>query len=120
MLSIDDELNTSPDSFNEIKGYFLGKKVPYRLMKRAMALQGKGPICVYMALWVLYSATRRRKIILHRKFLEGTGLASSTIASALNKLQEDGLISPVRRGIGKAPVIYLKSEKEVFEESGNL
>ena len=64
MLSIDDELNSSPDSFNEIKGYFLGKKVPYRLMKRAMALHGKGPICVYMALWVLYSATRRRKIIL--------------------------------------------------------
>ena len=89
-------------------------------MKRAMALQGKGPICVYMALWVLYSATRRRKIILHRKFLIGSGLASSTIASALNKLQEDGLISPVRRGIGKAPVIYLKSEKEVFGESDIL
>ena len=90
MFSIDDELNSSPDSFNEIKGYFpREKKVPYRLMKRAMALHGKGPICVYMALWVLYSATRRRKIILHRKFLEGSGLASSTIASAFRNSKRD-------------------------------
>ena len=116
MLSTDDELNSSPDSFNEIKGYFLGKKVPYRLMKQAMTLPGKGPICVYMALWVLYSATRRRKIILRRKFLEGTGLASSTISSALDKLVENGLISQIKRGVGQAPVIYLKKESEFFKD----
>ena len=113
----DDELNSSPDSSMRSRDIF-GKS-------SQVDEKGYGPsrqrayLRLY-GLWVLYSATRRRKIILHRKFLIGSGLASSTIASALNKLQEDGLISPVRRGIGKAPVIYLKSEKEVFEESGNL
>ena len=116
MKTLYEDITTSPDSFAEIKGYFLGNKVPFRLMKQAMTLPGKGPICVYMALWVLYSATRKRKITLHRKFLEGSGLASSTITSALDELVESGLISQIKRGVGKAPVIYLKMESEVFDE----
>jgi DNA-binding transcriptional ArsR family regulator len=112
----DDPLEVSPDSYQLIKGYFLGQKVPFRMMKTAMILPGKGPFCVYMALWVLYSATRRRKIILHIKFLEDSGLAASTISSALNRLVDAGLISQIKRGVGQAPVIYLKKESEVYED----
>ena len=81
-----------------------------------MRLPGKGPICVYMARWVLYSATRRQKIILHRKFLQDSGLAASTISSALNRLVDAGLISQIKRGVGQAPVIYLKKESEDREK----
>ena len=59
---------THPPTQPEITGYYLSRKVPWNLMKKAMTLGGPA-LCVYLACWTLYSATRKTEIQLRRDFL---------------------------------------------------
>ena len=95
-----------------VKGYFLGKPLPWELMKKVVGLPGKA-CAVYVALWVLFSATRNREVRLKRKFFAGSGIANSAITRAIDTLIEAKLIDPIDRRPGKTPVLYIRKESEV-------
>ena len=67
-----------------------------------------GPaLCVYLACWNLYSATRKTEIQLRRDFFDNTGLAGSSISKALKHLIGAGLINETRRERGKTSIVEL-------------
>ena len=110
-----EDLLLGDDHFTpRVKGYFIGKPVPYTLMKRAMGLPGKA-FAVYMALWVLFSAKKKREIRLQRRFFEGSGLAATSITRGIDELVKAWLIQEVHRKPGQTPILYLMNEKEVIQ-----
>ena len=86
--------------------------MPWPQMKKAIGLPGKAFV-IYMGLWVLHCAMRKREIALKRKFFDGSGLGPTTITRGIDDLAEAGLIDIVDRGPGKTPVLYLRKEKEI-------
>jgi|ETNmetMinimDraft_13_1059891.scaffolds.fasta_scaffold274209_1 hypothetical protein len=95
-------------------GFFIGKAVPWNLLKLAMRGR-KGAICVYLACWCLYSMTRRRKVTLKRSFLDNSGLSSSTITVGIDECVRLGLVEEVVRQPGKSPILYIRKESEVYD-----
>ena len=105
---------THPATQSKISGYYLSRKVPWNLMKKAAAL-GLPALTVYLGLWVLYSATRRREIKLRRDFFDNTGLAPSSIHRGLKHLIGQGLINEVVREPGRTPIVELVTDQaEVY------
>mgnify|MGYP001206115763 CR=1 FL=1 len=96
------------------RGFFLGKRVPYSLLKRAFGLPGKA-LAVYLALWVRFSITNRRQTELERKFFSGSGLAPTAITRGINELVRAGLVEEKSRKPGATPRLLLRTEKEVQE-----
>ena len=90
---------TRPPTQPEITGYYLSRKVPWNLMKKAMTLGGPA-LCVYLACWTLFH-NRKTEIQLRRDFFDNTGLAGSSISKALKHLIGAGLINEIRRERGK-------------------
>ena len=96
----------------KFKGYYIGRKVPYSLLKKAMGLQGKA-LAVYVGLWVVWCRTENREIRLERKFFEGSGLSPTSITRGITALVDAWLIDERSRRPGATPVLYLKTEEEV-------
>ena len=96
----------------KFRGYFIGRRVPYNLLKRAMGLPGKA-LAVYIALWVLYSKDKSREIKLERKFFKGSGLAPTAITRGIQALIDAWLVEERSRKSGITPILYLRTEDEV-------
>ena len=84
----------APTPLPKIRGYFLGKRVPMILLKRAKGLPGKS-MAVYMGLWVRFSIEKKREIELERKFFNGSGMAPTSITRGIDELVKAGLIQAI-------------------------
>ena len=104
-----DEAEMSPKKF---KGYYLGKRIPLSLLKRAMGLPGKA-FAVYIAIWVRYSIQKTREVQLERKFFEGSNVAPTAITRGISALVDAWLIEERSRRPGATPILYLRTLEEV-------
>ena len=107
-------LMTHPPIDTKISGYYIGKKVPWSLLKKASGL-GLPALTVYLGLWVLFSATRCREIEIRRDMFDDTGLAGSSISRGLKALIGAGLVNEIIREPGRTPIVeLLTNQNEVY------
>ena len=90
----------------KIEGYFIGKPVPWNLVKYADKY-GHAVAVIYIGLWVIYSATNRREIKIRRELFDGSKLSDSSITRGIDKLIRAGLVREVSRKPGQTPVVEL-------------
>ena len=93
-------------------GYYLGKKIPLGLLKRAMGLPGKA-LAVYITIWFRFGIEKTREVRLERKFFEGSGMAPTAITRGINALVDAWLVEERLRKKGATPVLYLRTLREV-------
>ena len=111
-LLVDDDERVSTENF---RGFYLGKNVPFSLLKRAMGLPGKS-LAIYVGLWVHFSIHHKREIRLERQFFAGAGIAPTAITRGIDQLVRKGLIEEKSRKPGTTPVVYLRTEVQVEEQ----
>lgn len=100
----------TPNKPRRIEGEFLKGPIPLKWLSVASKLSGKAPLAVGLAIWFEAGRRRRNEVRLTTAILERFGVNRKAKYTALESLEDAGLVS-VYRELRKNPVVTILEPK---------